>query len=66
MCTTNDKARDASAFETFESSSPKHGEHVISHKLLPHILDEDLLNAHLLSLRTSRLQLLSLQAIELI
>jgi len=41
--------------------APEHGEHKVAHKLLAHVLDEDLLDAHLLRLGARRLQLLALR-----
>ncbi len=40
---------------------PEHGEHVVAHKLLPQVVDEDLFHAHLLSLSAGGLQLLALR-----
>lgn len=41
--------------------APEHGEHIVAHKLLPEIIDEDVLYPCGFSLLPGRLQLLALQ-----
>mmetsp|Transcript_10585 Transcript_10585/g.25926 ORF Transcript_10585/g.25926 Transcript_10585/m.25926 type:complete len:491 (-) Transcript_10585:10-1482(-) len=59
----DERARDGGAEEVgalIQGVGAEHGEHVVTHKLLAQVVDEDLLHAHLLRLGARRLQLLAL------
>mmetsp|Transcript_9705 Transcript_9705/g.58851 ORF Transcript_9705/g.58851 Transcript_9705/m.58851 type:complete len:269 (+) Transcript_9705:1802-2608(+) len=56
--------RGSQKVDTFvHSVCTEHGEHIISHKLVAQVVDEDFLHAHLLRLLPGRFQLLSLSQI---